>query len=160
MTTTSTNRPRIVVGIDGSPHAEAALRWASRVAKAEDATIEVIAAWEYGIYGWVAVPMGYEPAEHTRRLADASIEAVFGEHAPRGLTLRVLEQNPARALLDAGKDALMIVVGCRGRGGFSGLLLGSVSQKVAEHATAPVLVVHHQADVADEATVTDGQPTP
>jgi nucleotide-binding universal stress UspA family protein len=53
----------------------------------------------------------------------------------------VASGSPARALIDRGNDAHMIVVGSRGRGGFSGLLLGSVSKTVIEHATVPVLVV-------------------
>ena len=55
--------------------------------------------------------------------------------------LKVVNDLPARALLEAGEGAWMLVVGSRGLGGFHGLLLGSVSQQVVHHATCPVLVV-------------------
>jgi nucleotide-binding universal stress UspA family protein len=62
------------------------------------------------------------------------VDEVFGTDRPAGLRLRVLEGPAAARLLSASEQALMLVVGSRGRGGFAGLLLGSVSAKVAEHA--------------------------
>lgn len=147
MTVNSTIRRRIVVGVDGSPQAEAALRWAAHVAELEDASLEVVSAWEYpAAYGWLAVPMEYSPQDDIKKLAETSIKAALGDQPPADLTISVVERQPAQALLEAGKGAYMIVVGSRGRGGFSGLLLGSVSQKVAELASCPVLVIHGHAD--------------
>jgi nucleotide-binding universal stress UspA family protein len=60
------------------------------------------------------------------------------------LDRQVLQGPAAKVLLDAGHDADMIVVGSRGRGGFAGLLLGSVSQQVAQHAPLPVVIVPHE----------------
>lgn len=70
-----------------------------------------------------------------------AVDDVFGEQRPNGMQLRAIQGGGAPVLLDASRDALMVVVGSRGRGGFAGLLLGSVSAKVAEHAECPVLVV-------------------
>jgi nucleotide-binding universal stress UspA family protein len=58
------------------------------------------------------------------------------------MNLVVREGNPAHVLLESSAGAMMLVVGSRGRGGFAGLILGSVSAAVAEHASCPVLVVH------------------
>jgi len=140
--TSSTDRPRIVVGVDGSPQSEQALRWAVRLAAAEDAVVEVIAAWEYpAVYGWAPLPHDYDPEKEVKILTEDTIDAVFPDGRPEGITVTVASGSPARALIDRGNDAHMIVVGSRGRGGFSGLLLGSVSKTVIEHATVPVLVV-------------------
>jgi nucleotide-binding universal stress UspA family protein len=150
MTADTPSLPRVIVGVDGSPQAEAALRWAARIAKAEGASIQVVCAWEYATgYGWATVPMGYSLEDDMKELAQTSINAVFGDTPPVDLSVSVVEANPAQALIAAGKNALMIVVGSRGRGGFAGLLLGSVSQKVAEHASCSVLVIHGHSDAAD-----------
>jgi nucleotide-binding universal stress UspA family protein len=75
-----------------------------------------------------------------KALTDA-VNDVFGQQRPNDMMLRTVQGGGASVLLDASRDALMVVVGSRGRGGFAGLLLGSVSAKVAEHAECPVLVV-------------------
>ena len=70
--------------------------------------------------------------------------AVFGDQRPAGLKLelQVREGGAAKVLLGASEGADMLVVGSRGHGGFAGLLLGSVSANVAEHASCPVFIVH------------------
>jgi|KBSSwiStaDraftv2_1062776.scaffolds.fasta_scaffold02765_15 nucleotide-binding universal stress UspA family protein len=143
MTTEATPRPTIIVGVDSSPESEQALRWAARIAKAEGATITAVAAWENPVaYGWTTYPTDWNPRADTEKAVVATVDTVFGPERPEGLTITVVEAAPSRALLDAGKDALMIVVGSRGRGGFKELLLGSVSHAVSQHAEVPVLVVH------------------
>ena len=59
------------------------------------------------------------------------------------MTLRVAEGHPAKVLIDASHDATVVVVGCRGHGGFVGALLGSVSHAVVAHAECPVVVIRH-----------------
>jgi len=135
--------PRIVVGVDGSPGSAQALRWALRLARAERATIDVIGAWEYPTtLGWTALPDGYSPKDDLEKAVGQLVDDVFGAQRPAYLQIAIRQGHPATVLLDASADALMVVVGSRGHGGFAGLLLGSVSARVAELATCPVLVVH------------------
>jgi nucleotide-binding universal stress UspA family protein len=78
------------------------------------------------------------------KVLDDAVLAVFDDQPPAGLKLelQVQEGGAAKVLLGAGEGAVMIVVGSRGHGGFAGLLLGSVSANVAEHASCPVFIVH------------------
>lgn len=134
---------RIVVGVDGSPESKLALRWAARIAATEHAVIDVVGAWDFPPSGgWAALPDGYSPKLEMDKVVIETVDEVFGADRPVGTTVRTAQGNPAAVLLRASSDAAMLVVGSRGHGGFMGLLLGSVSAKVAEHATCPVLVVH------------------
>lgn len=145
MDTSSSNQ--VVVGIDGSDTSKAALRWAARLAPSLSATIHAIVAWEYpiifGLEG--GIPSEWRPDENAKEILSASLEEVFGKDRPAGLRGSISQGHPTFVLLDASKDAQMLVVGSRGLGGFAGLLLGSVSSACAEHAKCPVLVVHGDA---------------
>ncbi|MER7666907.1 universal stress protein [Kitasatospora sp. NPDC096128] len=143
---------RIVVGVDGSPASEQALRWAVDYAKAVGGTISAITAWEYpAFYGWggTAVPTGesLNPEELAGQTLAASVTKVVGEDPGVPISESVMPGNAAGALLQAAKGAALLVVGSRGLGGFSGVLLGSVSRHLTEHAPCPVVVVREgQAD--------------
>lgn len=140
---TQASRPRIVVGVDGSPGSKNALRWAGHLATLTDARIDVVAAWEYAaLFGFTVLPQFEFPAGDIERSLNETVDEVFGEDRPAGLRIKALEGPAAETLVTLSKGALMLVVGSRGHGGFSGLLLGSVSARVAEHAECPVLVVH------------------
>jgi nucleotide-binding universal stress UspA family protein len=143
-----TGKPRIVVGIDGSEASKNALRWAARLAGPLGARIDAVAAWEFtSMYGWSALPPLYSPHPEIEKSLNQVVDEVFGPDRPADLRVKVLEGVAANTLLAAGEGALMLVVGSRGLGGFTGLLLGSVSAKVAEHAHCPVLVVHGDGSV-------------
>jgi nucleotide-binding universal stress UspA family protein len=138
---------RIVVGVDGSPSSQQALRWGARAAAAFGAGLDAVIAWEFpAMYGWASVPSDWDPAQDMRAVLDQTLQDVFGDQPPAGLRRLVNEGGAARVLLDASQDAIMLVVGSRGHGGFTGLLLGSVSANVAEHASCPVLIVHGDQD--------------
>jgi nucleotide-binding universal stress UspA family protein len=152
MTTTDRTKSRIVVGVDGSDQSKQALRWAGQLAGTLDAEITAVAAWHIPIgYGISGSSSPWDPAEDTTKWLTEAVDEVFGPHRPIGIELLVGQGNSAQVLLDCSRDAVMLIVGSRGHGGFSGLLLGSVSSSVAEHATCPVLVVH-----GDRGVVKDG----
>lgn len=132
---------RVVVGLDGSPSSIAALRWAARFAAAFGLEIDVVTSWYFpSTYGEGGAAIDWRPDQDSAALADAALTTVFGDTPPSGLRSLVREGHPARVLVDASRGASLLVVGSRGRGGFTGLLLGSVSAYCAQHAHCPVLV--------------------
>ena len=147
---------KIVVGIDGSAHSSAALRWAADEAALRSARLEIVHAWSFVPVATPAdsglVQMAWtdnvELLDVTRKAAEdaaaAQVEDVLG--ADHGATVSVVEGGPAEALLDAAKDADLLVVGNRGRGNLAAALLGSTSAKVADSAPCPVVVVRAHAE--------------
>ena len=133
----------IVVGVDGSGHAEAALAWALRQGELTGAHVVAVTCWEYPVnFGWVPpMPVDYRPDEDARTMLDQAVEKARAEHPGVDVRRLVVEGTPANALLDAAKGAELLVVGTRGHGGFAGLLLGSVSEHCVAHAPCPVVVV-------------------
>ena len=139
--------PQIVVGIDGSDSSKEALRWAARLAPTLNATIHAVIAWEYPIFLGAdgAMPSSWMPDETAKEILKKSLDDAFGSERPTGLEASISQGHPTFVLLDASKDAEMLIVGSRGLGGFAGLLVGSVSSACAEQAKCPVLVVHGDA---------------
>jgi len=142
---------RIVVGVDGSDHSTAALRWAAAEAKLRSATLEVVHAWTFVPVTTPAdsglVPMAWtdnvELLDITRQSAEnataAQVEEILGPD--NGATVSVVEGGSDEALLAAAQDADLLVVGNRGRGNIAAALLGSTSAKVADASPCPVVVV-------------------
>ncbi len=137
----------IVVGVDGSDSSKEALRWAVRQAELTGFTVNAVIAWEYpplyGSIGWLDAPQ--ELAGNIKMRAGQALEDAIGEvvkpgDAPR-VKATVAYGTAAAVLLDAARDASLLVVGSRGHGGFAGALLGSVSQHCTQHAPCPVVVV-------------------
>lgn len=144
---------RIVVGVDGSPTAEIALRHAISQAVTWGAELVTVAGVPVGIGSSV---LGWLPSsiDHEKVLADlrAGLDAIVDRHladAP-GLAARriVLDGTGAELLTEFSAASDLLVVGSRGRGGFSGLLLGSTSQAVLHHSVCPVMVVTKRGDDA------------
>ena len=143
VTARSEQSPRVIVGVDGSPQSKQALRWAAQFAATSGARLIAVAAWDYPTtYVWNAWPQDWDPARDAQKALEGTVDEVFAAHRPSDLELIVRQGTAAGVLLDECEAAQMLVVGSRGHGGFAGLLLGSVSAKVAEHASCPVLVVH------------------
>ena len=133
---------RIVVGVDGSPSSEAALRWAVRQAERTGAEVEAVTAWWYPSgYGLAPIPerAGDLEGDAAKMLVEALAE-VSGLAPDVVAAPRVVEGQAAEVLLRAARGADLLVVGSQGHGGFAAAL-GSVSQHCVSHAPCPVVVV-------------------
>jgi nucleotide-binding universal stress UspA family protein len=137
---------RVVVGIDGSPGAETALHFAADEAAQRGLPLRIVYAWEApaGTYvGEAFAPTadGFVEAEHhADDVLRAALERVAAGAAIETEALAI-EGHPAKVLIEQSQDAALLVVGSRGRGAAAGLLLGSVSQKLAQHAPCPLAIV-------------------
>lgn len=136
---------RIVVAIDGSDNAHAALQWGVAQAQATNAQLDVVHVWDVpnaAGYPYVGVAFDPAPFEQTARkvLAEALVDADIAT-LDRLPTRTAIRGHAATAILDHAKDADLIVMGSRGLGGFKELLLGSTTQQVTHHSTCPVVVI-------------------
>jgi nucleotide-binding universal stress UspA family protein len=139
---------RIVVGIDGSASAADALRWAIEQAKATDATVEAVYAWDPGALVSLAVPplIDWEPLREAARTRPAEIvRAAVGSDPGVRVVAKTISGNPAEVLVERSAHADLLVVGSRGLGGLKGMLLGSVGHHCAAHSHCPVVIVHASA---------------
>lgn len=133
----------IVVGVDGSPGSRAALRVAAEEARAHGRTLRAVMVHGFlEQYAPAAIPV-FEPSqvEDVRAILKEILGEELGPRPDIQVEPVVVCDLPVRGLIAEAREASMIVVGARGLGGFRALLLGSVSQQVAHHATCPVLVV-------------------
>jgi nucleotide-binding universal stress UspA family protein len=139
----------IVVGVDHSAGAKAALRFALEEARLRQATLRVVHAWQFGYIGATglegALPAVGAELEDFRRGAEAALEETLKEVGADNdgvaIERRVDQGTAAAVLVEESRGADLLVVGSRGHGGFAQLLLGSVSQQCAQHAFCPVVIV-------------------
>ena len=136
----------IVVGVDGSAGAVAALRFGIEEAKLRGAELKVVSAWHIpvGAYesGWVPIPVdSTDYAELAKAALEKTIESAGADAAGVEITRVVREGQAADVLVAEAAGAGLLVVGTRGLGGFRELLLGSTSQQCAHHAPCPVTIV-------------------
>ncbi|WP_139005476.1 universal stress protein [Arthrobacter crystallopoietes] len=133
---------RIVVGVDGSEHSIHALQQAQRYAALLGARLQAVTAWQYPLMLSAYPVMEWNPGRDAAEVLDNALASAFGQDGHADVEKTVTQGQPALVLLDASRGAELLVVGCRGKGGFAGLLLGSVSSAVAAHAHCSVLVTH------------------
>lgn len=139
----------IVVGVDGSKHSQNALKWALDEAARRDGGLRLITAWSKPPMSWYPAVLETAVGEivtedSPERIAETVQADALRTAAGEGISATgqvVHSDSAASAILDAAKDADLIIVGSRGHGGFPGLHLGSVSTQVINHAPCPVLVV-------------------
>jgi nucleotide-binding universal stress UspA family protein len=138
----------IVVGIDGSDNAHRALDWAVKEAATHHAPLTVLTVHEVAASPWtgspIILPPDQEELEDVRRRVEEIVgkaAAQAGDPGPASITVRAEIGVAARVLIEASRDADLLVVGSRGGGGFAHSLLGSVTQQVIQHAECPVVVV-------------------
>ncbi|MEO7130627.1 MAG: universal stress protein [Dermatophilaceae bacterium] len=135
----------VVVGVDGSRHAVAAARWAAEAARARGVGLVVVATWWLEVIRGVVIteegtPEWDELATRYREMAELALGDIRTGMPDLDIEVVVRNDRPVAALLEASGDASLLVVGTRGRGGFAGMTLGSVSHKVLQRATCPVVV--------------------
>jgi nucleotide-binding universal stress UspA family protein len=138
----------IVVGVDGSAAARAALEFAAREAILRETRLRIVCAWEIppAVYSGGFAPTLDQPTLDAFR---AGAETIVNEAVATARELqpgiecegKAVQGQPAEVLLQEARDADLIVVSNRGHGGFASLLLGSVSHQVVQHAPCPVTVV-------------------
>lgn len=157
---------KIVVGIEGSGGAKAALKWAIQEAKFRHATIVVATAYSPS---WVPVSpdFTYIPVdnfnveEEVGRMQEQIAHEVLEEIGAEKASIKYVRKkgSPSDTLIAIAEaeDADMLVVGSRGRGGVRGLLLGSVSHQIAHHGSCPVVIVRPDLEVKVEDVDGNGQ---
>ena len=139
--------PGILVGIDGSDHSKLALEWAMKEAAIRHTPLTVIIVHPV-IAGFSGRPVAYPTddglVDQARTSAREEVDKALARLAgagPETVTVEAVSGFPSEVLIDASRDADILVVGSRGSGGFGRLLLGSVSSQVAHHAYCPVVVI-------------------
>lgn len=141
----------IVVGVDGSEHGAVAVRWAAREAQLRDAELVAVLVWDLFNQRHADGSQRFDPEyddSHADRALLAALEDALGAEAAASVTRRAVCDVPAQGLLEAAKDADLLVVGARGLGGFRGLLLGSVSQQCLHHASGPIAIVREASEAS------------
>jgi nucleotide-binding universal stress UspA family protein len=143
----------IVVGVDGSDESKEALRWAIHEAHLRQATVRAVHVWTYPlIFAGEYVPADMIDANALREAAKKALDETVAEVAgdtPDAYIERVVEHGAvAHVLVEAAKEADLLVVGSRGHGGFTGALLGSISQQCAHHAPCAVVIVRKRTEPA------------
>ena len=137
----------VIVGVDGAEDSVRALQWAAEYAHTIEAPLHVLTAFEVpAVYGPYAMAAWQNPTtlkENARAMLADTVRSALGEGAQ--VEQHALRGHPAETLVTSSPRARLLVVGSRGRGGFTGMLLGSVSQHVVAHARCPVVVMPHNA---------------
>ena len=139
--------PGIIVGVDGSGHSQRALEWAMREAALRHVPLSVLSVHPaiVGYFGGVSTsPEDLALTEQTQAAVQAETEKVLAAldgPRPESVTVRAVHGFPVEELVNASKDADIVVLGSRGAGGFTRMLMGSTAGQVVQHAYCPVLIV-------------------
>ncbi|MGC4855621.1 universal stress protein [Micromonospora sp. DT4] len=127
----------VTVGVDGSEPSLVALGFAAERATQRRVPLRVLHAWTPGPGGAAGTP-------DERAAVEEAVEPWRRTFPELDLTVDLVGGSPAATLIEASRSAQLVVVGSRGRGGLAGMLLGSVSQQVIQHAGCPVAVVRER----------------
>jgi nucleotide-binding universal stress UspA family protein len=140
--------PGIVVGIDGSETSRHALRWAVEEGRVRGAPVTVVHSWHLPyVGGYPYTSSSFDPApfeDAARKTLDGVVDATDAKGLPAPIERILHVGDAATGILETAQAADLVVVGSRGLGGFSGLLLGSVGHHVAHHAPCPVVIIPPQ----------------
>lgn len=147
MATEGSAGPRVVVGVDGSAESVLALKWASEYAASTGATVVAVLSWHFPTAagpapaGIAPKPVSDEVRTHMQEALFKALTDVYGTTTPEGVQTKIDYGHPAQVLVEESQNADLLVVGNRGHGSFSGMLVGSVSIHCVTHASCPVVVV-------------------
>jgi len=140
----------IVVGVDGSDHAHRALTWAMKEAAVRHVPLTVLAVHSVAASGWtgnpIILPGDQGDVDKIRTAVQETVAktaAEIGQPQPPSVAVRAMNGFPVHELIEASRDADLVVLGSRGAGGFARLTMGSVSSQVVHYAHCPVVVVPH-----------------
>jgi nucleotide-binding universal stress UspA family protein len=158
--TTSSGPPPIVVGVDGSPASWQAIHAAVWEARSRGTSLVLahgFPADPYTWYGWAPLYAGptYDPRGLAESMVEETASEVHATYPDLSLATELHAGTGASALIDASRDATLVVVGARGQGGFAGLSIGSVAAQTAAHAECPVLVIRPAATDEESAPIRD-----
>ncbi|NUT52165.1 MAG: universal stress protein [Saccharothrix sp.] len=138
----------VVVGVDGSPASEEAVGFAFEEASLREAPLTAVIAWTDFLvdspYGSRFTVDWAQVEEEQRRVLAERLAGWQEKYPDVHVDRVVVRDRPVRALLDLSRNAQLLVVGSRGHGGFTGMLLGSTSQALVQHAQCPLAVVRPQ----------------
>ncbi len=138
--------PGVLVGVDGSGHSQRALEWAIKEAALRHTSLTVLTVHQAvaGFWGGTLnMPQDASLTDKAREAAQAETDKILAslpDH-PESVTVKAVHGLPAEELVNASADADLVVVGSRGGGGFSRLVLGSTATQVAHHAHCPVVLL-------------------
>ena len=142
--------PGIIVGVDGSGHSQRALEWAMHEAGLRHLPLTVLTIHPamMGYFGGVVTTaQDQELTEQVQALVTAETDKVLtglnGPH-PESVTVKAMNSFPVAELINASKEADLVVLGSRGVGGFTRMMLGSTAGQVVQHAHCPVTIVPHE----------------
>jgi nucleotide-binding universal stress UspA family protein len=143
-------QPRVVVGVDGSAYCQDAVGYAFEQASSRSVGLTAVHAWEEELVdGLAALAVSKQQhgamVQERRAMLSEALAGWRSKYPDVDVREHILRAPPTEALLDHARQAELLVVGSRGLGGFSSLLLGSVSRAVLARATCPVAVIRRRA---------------
>ena len=146
----STDQKIMLVAFDGSPSANAALKWAAEHASQLEMQIEVVNVWEYAESALDVAGVGFgsagyvgesDPQSWSDGILKEGVSAAFGKQADE-IKVSSIEGGVVRTLVELTKGASLLVMGSRGHGKLADLILGSISESCAAKSKCPVVIVH------------------
>jgi nucleotide-binding universal stress UspA family protein len=132
----------IVVGVDTSKPSLSALVWAAREAEMTGSQVRAVTCWDLpAVSYWSVIPESIDFEGDARSALSQAVRETLGEEPPVKVTEVVRQGRAAQVLITESETADLLVVGSRGHGEFTGMLIGSVSEHCVAHAHCPVVVV-------------------
>lgn len=138
----SSGAPTVAVGVDGSQESHNALRWAAEYVNSLGGIVHAVTVWHQPVqFGYRLATPDSELEAHARKLLDEATESVKDDFPKVDLRSRLIRGHVVDELVGLSSQTSLMVLGNKGHGAFTGMMVGSVALKVVHHARCPVLVV-------------------